>query len=160
MSGNAYLYFLFLCMLDGNIRGQLLDTFRLSSVTLQQLMTSGFHRSIAHSFSYLEMKIQIDKFRMPMTSQNIHSAKDLILDTKINSLVSHKPKYLRNVNEPQGCATSGCQLEALKCTETYETLGFQCPGCLNHIEFLNYKNELIKYKSCSSHSYSKGDDAL
>ena len=46
--------------------------------------------------------------------------------------------------------TSGCHLEALKCTETYKTPSFGHLKCLNHDKFLNYKNDSVKYTLCSS----------
>ena len=49
-----------------------------------------------------------------------------------------------------GYATSGCHLQAVKCTETYGTPSFARLGCLSHTEFLNCKNEFVKYKLCSS----------
>ena len=48
---------------------------------------------------------------------------------------------LRNIRLPSG---------GLKCTETYGTPSFLRLGCLNHTEFLNYENEFVKYKLCSS----------
>ena len=48
---------------------------------------------------------------------------------------------LRNIWLPSG---------GLKCTETYGTPSFWRLGCLNYTEFLNYKNEFVKYKLCSS----------
>ena len=46
-----------------------------------------------------------------------------------------------------GCATSGCCLEALKCTETYGIQNNHHHRCLNCTEFLNYVNGTMKYNS-------------
>ena len=43
------------------------------------------------------------------------------------------------------------RLEALKCTEMYETWSFEC---FKHTEFLDYKKELAKLKLCSSCQYA------
>ena len=56
-------------MLSSSVRHQLSGTFQLIIVTRWEhiLLTFDFHHSIAHSFDYLEIKIQvIDVIRMPM----------------------------------------------------------------------------------------------
>ena len=53
-----------------SVRRQLLDTFQLIIVTQREhiLLTSNFHHSIAHSFGYLETKIQVcDVTRIPVS---------------------------------------------------------------------------------------------
>ena len=51
-------------------------------------------------------------------------------------------------------------MEALKCTETYGTPSFEHAGCLNYTEFLNYKNEAVKYNLRSSRRCAIRVDAL
>ena len=58
-----------------NVRYRLSDTFQLTIVTQQDhiLLTSGFNHSIAHSFGYLETKIQVcDITRTPVRPPNVH----------------------------------------------------------------------------------------
>ena len=58
----------------GSVKHRLSDTFQLTIVTQREhvLLTSGFHHSMAHSFGYLETKIQVcDVTRTPMRSQNV-----------------------------------------------------------------------------------------
>ena len=55
------------------------------------------------------------------------------------------------------CATSCSGLEALKCSSTSS---LEWLGCRNYNEFLNCKNDLVKYNLCSSCHCEIGVDTL
>ena len=63
-----------------------------------------------------------------------------------NRPVSHKLKYLWNVNDHQLTVVAYIWLPSGD-TETYGTWNNYRHGCSNCTEFLNYKNRTMKYDS-------------
>ena len=97
-----------------SIRYRLSDTFQLAIVTRREhiLLTSGFHHSIAHSFSYLETKIQVcDETRTPVRPQSIHGVNHQLLDIDMNYRVA---VYFCSTNyrtDPKLCGTASYTLK-------------------------------------------------
>ena len=87
--------------------------FQLTIVTHQEhtLLTSDFHRLIAHSFGYLETKIQVcDVSRTPVRSQNIHRVNHQLLDADMNYRIA---VYFCSTNyrtDPKLCGTTSYTL--------------------------------------------------
>ena len=105
----AHVVFVAVFQLMLSVRHQLSDTFQLTIVTRQ--LISSFHHLIAHSFGYLETKIQVcDITRTPVRSQNMHGVDHQLLDNDMNY---HMAVYFCSANYqtvPKLCGTASYTL--------------------------------------------------
>ena len=84
-----------------------MDGFQLTFVTRREhiQLTFGFHHSIAHSFRYLETKIQTcDVTRTPVRPQNIHGVNHQLSDANMNYRIAVY-FYSTNYRTDSNCST-------------------------------------------------------
>ena len=87
----------------------IIDMFQLTIVTWRELilLTSDFHHSIAYSFSYLEIKIQVcNVTRTPVRSQSMRGVDHQLSDTGMNYQIA---VYFCSINyrtDPKLCGTA------------------------------------------------------
>lgn len=102
---------------------------------------------------FVEVSKHLDAKNCHHCSCSVNNKQIFHWGTELSSFMQAKI-FTRHQLKPgnEDYTTSGCHLEALKCTETNE----HHHRCSNRTEYLNYKNELIKYKLHSR--VAKGDN--